>query len=57
MTASVMHSRAMAVRVRLEAAASRRNSASVSWVIVVEIRVLPLPAVWSDLRRRVRFMG
>jgi hypothetical protein len=26
-------------------------------VIVVEIRVLPLPAVWSDLRRRVPFMG
>ena len=55
-TASVMHSRAMAVRVRLEAPASRRNSASVSSVMVVEIRVRPLPAVVSDLRRRVRFM-
>ncbi len=56
-TASSMHSRAMAVRVRFEASAKRHSSASVATLIVVLMRVLPLPAVWSDLRLVVRFIG
>ena len=56
-TASEMHSRAMAARVRLEASARRQSSASVASVMVVLMRVRPLPADWSDLRRGVRFMG
>ena len=55
-TASWMHSRAIAARVRLEAPASRRSSSSTSWGMVVLIQVEPLPGP-RPAAGFVRFMG